>query len=148
MALRYFEDIQLHNKEVMGEYLVDKEEVIDFAKKWDPQPFHMDEEAAKKYPYEGIIAPNGYTISVITHIAAKSDLKMATIGLLGYDELRFPNPVRPGDLLTMTSECIEKRESQSNSKHGIVRTIVEIRNQEGEPVLTSKSTFMVTRQTH
>ena len=148
MALRHFEDILLHNKEILGEYIVDKEEVIEFAKKWDPQPFHIDDKAAKQYPYGGIIAPNGYTMSVITYIAAKSDLKMATIGLLGYDELRFPNPARPGDRLTITSECIEKRESQSNPNHGIVRTIVEIINQKGERVLTSKSTFIVARQNH
>jgi acyl dehydratase len=62
--------------------------------------------------------------------------------------MHFPNPARPGDLHTMTSECIEKRESQSNSNHGIVCTIVEITNQEGEAALTLKSTFIVARQTH
>jgi len=144
--LRFFEEIELNKKEKMGEYRVSEEEVIEFGKKWDPQPFHIDKEAAKAFPYGGIIAPNGYTMSIITLLAAQSDLRMATIGLLGYDELRFPNPVRPGDLLTMTSECIEKRESKSNSNNGIIRAIVEMANQNGQPVLTSESAFIVARK--
>lgn len=146
MKLTYFEDIELNKKDEMGEYFVDEEEVVEFGKKWDPQPFHVDRESAKNFPYGGIIDPNGYTISVITSVAARSRFRMATIGLLGYDEMRFPNPIRPGDLLTMTSECIEKRVSKSKPDRGIIRTIVELINQNGEAVLTSKSSFMVARK--
>jgi acyl dehydratase len=142
VKLRYFEDIELNVKEKLGEYCIDKEEVIEFGKKWDPQPFHVDEDAARDYPYGGIIAPNAYTMAIITMLAANSELKMATIGLLGYDELRFPNPARPGDVLTMISECIDKRVSRSNSNHGIVQTNVEMANQKGEPVLTSRSMIL------
>ncbi|MFA4835594.1 MAG: MaoC/PaaZ C-terminal domain-containing protein [Dehalococcoidia bacterium] len=145
MSLLYFEDIVVGEKTIAGQHQTSKTEILEFAQKWDRQPFHIDEEAAKSYPYGGLIAPAPYILAVVTRVStADSDMpKMAVIGALGYDQMRIPNPVRPGDLLTVSWVIIEKRESKSKSDRGIVRTQTEIRNQRNEQVISYISTAMI-----
>ena len=146
MELVYFEDIDLFEKGVLGTYLVDKEEVIEFARKWDPQPFHVDEEAAKSLPSGGIIAPAIYTIGIINRLAVEQDSVIVALAGFGWDEVRFPNPVYPGDTITITGECIDKRESESRPDAGIVTSRLEVRNQNDVLCLTFKSTFLVAKR--
>lgn len=136
MDLRFLEDVELNKKEVLGSYSVPREEVIEFAKKWDHQPIHVDDEAAKQYPFGGIIAPTAYTMAVVVMLYNQSNPKLAALAVMGYDEVRFPTPVRPGDQITVHAECTEKRESKSKPAIGLVWYTVEGQNQKSEPVLT------------
>lgn len=146
MELRYLEDVELKRRELLGRYEVPKEEVVEFARKWDHQPIHVDEDAAKAYPYGGIIAPTAYTMAVVVMLYNMSDPKLAALGILGYDEVRFPNPVRPGDVITVEAECIAKRESKTKPAIGIVRYLVDARNQKGETVLSYQVGAFVARR--
>ncbi|MBW1888886.1 MAG: acyl dehydratase, partial [Deltaproteobacteria bacterium] len=113
MELLYYEDIQLNEKEILGDYLVDRDEAVEFAKKWDPQLFHIDEEAAKSFPTNGLIVSAVYTLAVITRLGVTRGTQMANLGGLGLENVRFPIPIRPGDRITISGQCIEKRESRS-----------------------------------
>jgi acyl dehydratase len=145
--LIYYEDVVVGEKSIIGQHQTDKEEIQEFARKWDRQPFHMDEEAAKSYPYGGIIAPAPYILSVITRLASSPDNPIvATIGLLEYEHIRIFNPVRPGDLLTVTVEPVEKREVKSKPDRGIVRHWTEVRNQRNEMILNYVSVCMVAKR--
>jgi acyl dehydratase len=147
MSIVYYEDIVVGDKTTVGQHQTDKSEIQDFARKWDRQPFHLDEEAAKSYPYGGIIAPAPYILSVVTRVMTSPDIpKLAAIGLLEYEHVRILNPVRPGDLLTVTIEPIAKRESESRSDRGIVRYRTEVKNQRNEVVLSYVSASMIARR--
>ncbi len=146
MELLYFEDIELNDKGVIGTYLVDKEEVIEFSRKWDPQPWHIDEEAAGSFPSGGIIAPAIYTIGIINRLATQQDSTIVALTGFGWDEVRFPYPIYPGDTITITGECIEMRESESRPDAGIVTSQLEVRNQSDVLCLSFKSTFMVAKR--
>jgi len=146
MELVYFEDIKLNDKGVIGTYLVDKDEIIEFSKKWDPQPWHTDEEAAKTFPSGGIIAPAVYTIGIINRLATQQDSMIVALTGFGWDEVRFPYPVYPGDTITITGECVERRESESRPDAGIVTSLLEVRNQSDVLCLTFKSTFLVAKR--
>lgn len=146
MGTRYFEDIELHAREELGEYVVDRDEVIEFSKKWDPAPIHIDEEAAKASIYGDIIAPFGYAIGIIQRMVHQRDLKAAGMGGLGMDNVRFPHMVRPGDVILVTVQCIDKRESNSRRDLGIVRYAVEVTNQHGESCLTYESTVLIQKR--
>ncbi len=147
MEIEYFEDIKLNQKKFLGEYVADKDEMIEYARKWDPQPFHIDEEAAKGYPYGQLTASSGFTMAIVTNLRATSENpRGAVLGMLEYEKVRFPKPVYPGDRLTVTSEPIEIRESKSYSDRGIVKAQVEIRNQNDEIVLSYSTVAMIAKQ--
>lgn len=146
LELRHLEDVELNRREPLGEYLVEKGWVIEFAKKWDHQPIHVDEIAARSYPYGGIIAPTAYTMALVVMLYNQSGPRLAALGVLGYDEVRFPNPVRPGDTITVTAECVAKRESQTKPLIGIVRYVVDATNQRGETVLSCQVGAFVAKQ--
>ncbi len=143
----YFEDIVVGEKEIMGQHQTSKDEIMEFARKWDRQPFHVDEEAAKSYPYGGIIAPAPYMLSVVTRVTTSPDLpKLAVIGLLEYERVRILKPVHPGDLLTVVQEPLEKRETKSKPDRGIVRYLTQLRNQNDEVVLSYFAVCMIAKR--
>ena len=144
----YFEDIELHQKEQLGEYTVDKEEAIELSRKWDPQPFHTDEELAKSFPSDGIIAPAIYTIGIVNRLAVQGDSVVAAMAGFGWDEVRFPTPVYPDDRISILAECVEKRESNSRHDAGIVCSLIEVKNQRSELRLSFKTTILVEERPH
>ncbi len=146
MILKYFEDIEIGKKDTSGEYPVTSEEIIEFARKWDPQPFHIDEEKARLTPFGGLVASASHTTAISFWLLNRAGKGLAVISGLGWDKMRLPNPVRPGDRLSLTMECIEKRESKSDPGRGILRHSVVIRNQEGVPVSTFETTTLVKRR--
>lgn len=146
MVLQYFEDIQLHQTRRVGEYLVDKDEAIEFARLWDPQPFHLDEETAKAYPAGGLIVSALYTLGVMTRLAFEQDTQTANLIGFGWDNVRFLNAVRPGDRISMFFECTEKRESKSRPDAGIIRYAVEVKNQNGDVCLSLEGANMVAKR--
>ncbi len=148
MKLIYFEDIELNEKQMLGTYLVDKNEVIEFARKWDPQPFHVDEEAAKSHIAGGIIAPAIYTIGIVNRLAMEGDEVVVALAGFGWDEVRFPYPVYPGDLISVTAECVDKRPSDSRPDAGIACSLIEVRNQDDKLCLSFRSTYLVAKRPH
>ena len=146
MIPEYFEDIEVGQKNTAGEYLVIREEIIEFARKWDPQPFHIDEEKARESQFGGIIASASHTMAISFWLLNRAGKGLAAISGLGWDKMRLPTPVRPGDLLSLTMECIEKRESKRKPDRGILRHSVVIKNQDGIPVTTFEATTLVKRQ--
>ena len=147
MEILYYEDIELNQRNTIGEHYVDKEEMLEFARKWDRQPFHIDEELAKSYPSGGLIAPLTYTMSIVTRAASIAEQpRMAILAGLEYERVQIPNPVRPGDQLVVTAEFIDKRESVTKPDRGIVRTLVEVKNQNDELVLSAVGVGLVAKR--
>ncbi len=131
----YYEDIVLNNPIESRSVTLSKEDIIDFATEWDPQPFHTDEEAAKQWPL-GLTASGLHTISWACRLSFDLvDEPTAVVAGLGWDELRLPKPVVPGDSIRVRCYVCEKRESASKPDMGVIRNKVEVWNQNDEVVL-------------
>ncbi len=134
---RYFEDYREGETFEFGDYLVSTEEIIEFAKRFDPQPFHVDQAAAADTIFGGLIASGWMTASIgmrmmVDHfISSKSSM-----GSPGVDELRWPKPVRPGDRLRLKVSIISTRISQSKPDRGVLQFYEEMLNQNNEVVMT------------
>lgn len=146
--MRYYEDIVIGQQMKTREYFVSKEELIGFAKEWDPQPFHIDEEAAKHWP-TGLIGTSVHSYAIInklfTEISAGSD-PIAMVAGLGIDEWRTPNPLRPGDTVHAIGYVEDKRESASKPNLGILTSVSQLLNQNGDIILTYKSKGLVLKR--
>ena len=130
---KYFDDFQVGQKERVGSVLVTKEDIVQFAQEFDPQPFHVDEAAAKMSIFGGLTACGAHIVALkIKLIHAQAQGKAEILAGLGWDEWRFATPVRPNDTLTLEIETVEKRESQSKPDRGIVRQQLSVLNQTNE----------------
>ena len=134
----YFEDIIVGTKSKFGSYRVTREEVIEFAQKYDPQPFHLDDEAAAKTHFGRLAASGWHTTAMTMAMVVENILstKMAGLGSPGIDELRWLKPVFPGDTLCCETEVLEKRQSNSRPEMGSYRSRMQVFNQNDEPVLS------------
>ncbi|MFC1925680.1 MaoC/PaaZ C-terminal domain-containing protein [Chloroflexota bacterium] len=147
MGLVYYEDIELNHKISIGEYYVDKEEMIEFSKKWDVRPFHIDEESAKSHPNGGLFAPLTYTMAIVTRLRSIRETPLiAYLAGLGFEKVQVFKPVRPGDRLVVTEEQLEKRKSRTNPARGIVRTLNEVKNQNDELCVSLVSLALVSKR--
>lgn len=145
--MRYFEDFKTGDVFELGSRSVTKEEILDFARQFDPQPFHIDEERAKDSIYGGLIASGWHTASMAMRLLADEILvDAAGMGSPGLDELRWPKPVRPGDTLSARMEVLSSRASESKPDRGVVNSRIEVSNQKGETVLTWKAIGMYRRR--
>ena len=123
-----------------GPISVDEAEVLAFARRYDPQPFHVDAEAAARSMYGGIIASGWHTAAMTMRVLVDKYLSsISSLGSPGVDELRWILPVRPGDTLRVRITVIEARRSRSKPDRGIVRTLIETRNQREEVVFSMKA---------
>ena len=137
--MRYWEDIKEGEVVELGSRTLDKERMVAFAREFDPQPFHTDEKAAEASIWGGLIASGWLTGSVLMRIFYDGYLKdTAGLGSPGIDELRWLKPVRPGDTLTVRLTVLETAASRSKPDRGIVRSLMEVLNQHGEIVMTTK----------
>ena len=136
MGSGYFEDVVVGATVTAGPYRVTRDEMVAFARKWDPFPFHVDEAAGRDSIYGGLIASGEYTMAVKQALIHRLGGNEALIGSMGYDELRYLGPVRPDDRLTLSMECTDKRVSRSKPDRGIVKYKVTLTNQDEEPVLS------------
>lgn len=126
-----------------GDYLVTEEEIIEFAKKYDPQPFHTDPELAAKTPFGGLIASGWMTCSIFMRMLCDNVLnKTASIGSPGVDELRWKRPVFAGDRLRVKSEILEVRQSKKRPEMGTTKNHVEVYNHKDEVVMTMTTNGM------
>jgi len=145
--VRYWEDIKEGEVVELGSRIMEKDRMIAFAREFDPQPFHTDEKAAEASIWGGLIASGWLTGSVLMRIFYDGYLKdTAGLGSPGIDELRWLKPVRPGDTLTVRLTVLETVASRSKPDRGIVRSLMEVLNQHGEIVMTTKGVNFVTRR--
>ena len=135
-GLRYFEDYELGTTYECGSVSVDQTEIIDFAREFDPQPFHVDPVAAAGGPFGGLIASGWHTSALVMRLLVERYLSAeASLGSAGLDEIRWPYPVRPGDTLRARATVVESRRSLSKPDRGIIKTAVEAVNQDGRTVM-------------
>lgn len=141
---RYLEDYRVGALEEFGDFLVDEAEVIDFARKYDPQYLHIDRERAEDGPFGGLVASGWQTCSIFMRMMVDHFIPTrASLGSPGVDAIRWPKPVRPGDRLRARVIIIESRRSQSKPDRGIVECHAELVNQNDQTVLTIKTVLMV-----
>ncbi len=139
-----FEDFSIGKPMHLGPYTVSREEIIEFAKEFDPQPFHLSEEAGRKTLAGGLIASGWHTCSILMRMMCDAYLNNSlSQGAPGIDEVKWLKPVRPGDVLTGTSTVLDKRVSRSRPDIGIFKIRHELVNQTGEPVLVIENTGMM-----
>jgi acyl dehydratase len=138
--MRYFEDFEIGEVTEIGPISVSEEEIVEFASRYDPQPFHIDPEAAKSSPFGGLIASGWHTTALFMGMFVRGILlDSASMGSPGVEEIRWTAPVRPGDELTGRVTVIDVQPSQTNPGRGTVFTMSEVFNQDGERVMTLKA---------
>lgn len=143
--MRYYEDIEVGAKSKFGHYEVTREEVIDFASKYDPQPFHLDDEAAAQTHFGRLSASGWHTCAMTMRMLVENmkTEKSAGLGSPGVDNLGWKKPVYPGDTLRCESEIIEKRRSGSRPEMGIFKTRTQVFNQDDVMVLEMTSNGLI-----
>ena len=133
----YFEDFHVGDVIPVGSVSVSEPEIIAFGRQYDPQPMHIDSDAATFTIYGGLIASGWHTVALFMRMLVESLVaKTSSLGSPGVEELRWPAPVRPGDTLTGQMEILETRVSNSRPTMGIVRWRGEMRNQQGQLVMS------------
>lgn len=144
---RFLEDFAAGQKFRSGRLRVEAERVKRFAAEFDPQPFHMDEEAARRSFFGGLAASGWHTAAMTMRLLVESELRPAA-GIIGagFDEFRWPRPVRPGDELHLEIEVLEVRPSKSRPEQGLVKIRTTTLNQDGEPVQVSVGNLIVPRR--
>ena len=147
MADRYFDDFEVGERVVTPGVTLTESLIIDFALRYDPQPFHIDTEAAKASNYAGLIASGFQTFALAFRMVLETGVFRACgMGSPGCDELRWLKPVRPGDTLHSELEVIEKTPSRSKPDRGVIRIRYRVKNQRGEDVMTFMSLQLARRR--
>ncbi len=141
----YFEDISVGTKSSFGHYEVTREEVLAFAEKYDPQPFHLDDDAASKTHFGRISASGWHSCAMAMAMVVENlkRTKQAGLGSPGVDEIRWLKPVYPGDTLRCETEVIEKRRSQKRPEMGSFRSKLIVYNQQDVPVMSFTSIGLI-----
>ncbi|MDH3738282.1 MAG: MaoC family dehydratase [Alphaproteobacteria bacterium] len=143
----YFEDFAAGQEFDLGSRVLDRAAIVAFAAEFDPQPFHIDDDAAAQSIYGGLIASGWHTGSIYMRLLCDGLLlRVHSMGSPGVDEMRWLGPVRPGDTLSAKLLIDSARASKSKPDRGIVQTVGEMRNQNGDLVLTLKSALLVKRR--
>lgn len=144
----YWEDLEVGTTTIFGSYDVTREEVLEFARKYDPQPFHLSDDAAAKTHF-GRVAASGWHTAAMTMrviVDALSKQPQAGLGSPGVDDLRWLRPVYPGDTLTMRGEIVDKTPSRSKPEIGTIRTQTTVTNQDGVDVMRFTSIVLMQRR--
>ena len=146
--MKYFEDLQVGAKTEFGTYEVTREEMLEFARKYDPQPFHLSDEAAAKTHFGKLAASGWHTTAMTMAVLARYSVEheQAGLGSPGIDELRWLKPVYAGDTLRVTGELLEKTPSRSRPDIGSFRTLTTVTNQDGVPVMKFTSIVLIRRR--
>ncbi len=142
----YYEEYSVGDSWEFGERTVEKSEIIEFAEKYDPQPMHTDEKAATESIFGGLIASGWQTAAICMRLFVDNVLDDAVKGARGIDELRWINPLRPGDTLTATAEVVDKYPHNERDDIGHIERKLTAYNQHDEPVLSWISLEMIERQ--
>jgi acyl dehydratase len=143
----YFEDYTSDFEMAGGRYRITEEEILEFGRRFDPQPLHTDPEAAAAGPFGGLIAPGCLTFSVRNALYNQLPARPVLIAGLGLERMDLPTPVRPGDLLSLRISVADARRSNSKPDRGIVTMNQAVENQKGEVVLSMTSKMIVRART-
>ncbi|MDP2330451.1 MAG: MaoC family dehydratase [Reyranella sp.] len=147
MTDRYYEDFKIGDRFVSGGMTMTETGIIEFARQWDPQPFHIDSEFAKKWTYGGLIASGLHTMSVTLRLWLDLGIfRASSLGSPGIGEVQFPRPVRPGDTLRVVTDITELRLSSSKPDRGVARIRQVTINQRDEPVMEQETTVFLKRR--
>ena len=143
--MKFYEDIEVGTTNAFGRYEVTREEVMEFASRYDPQPFHLDDDAAAQTHFGRLSASGWHTCSMTMAMMVDNmkDEKSAGLGSPGVDSLRWKKPVYPGDTLRCVTEIIEKRRSASRPEMGIFKSRIRTFNQDDEMVLEMVSNGLI-----
>ena len=135
--MAYLEDFEVGQTHGFGRYEVTREEVLEFGRRWDPQPFHLSDEGAAKTHFGSLSASGWHTaaMTMAMTVAAWDESEGGTLGAIGVDNLRWLQPVRPGDVLRVEAEILEVRPSEKRPEMGSVRSRNTVFNQKDEPVM-------------
>lgn len=144
----YFEDLEVGKETYFGSYEVTREEVLEFARKYDPQPFHLSDEEAAKTHFGRLAASGWHTCAMVMAVSARHLLAQGQAGLgsPGVDTLRWLKPVFPGDTIHVHSKLVEKTPSRSRPEIGSFRAETRVTNQDGVPVMTFTSIVLIARR--
>jgi acyl dehydratase len=144
----YLDDLEIGHENYIGSTQVTREEVIDFARRYDPQPFHLSDEAAAKTHFGRLAASGWHTCAMVMGVIARHvvETEQAGLGSPGIDELRWLKPVYPGDTLHVHSKIVEIRPSRSKPEIGSFRTQTTVTNQDEVAVLTFTSIVLMRRR--
>ena len=143
---RYLEDFKVGETLELGSCHVSREEILEFARRYDPQPFHVDEAAARQSIYGGLIASGWHTTAMLMRLLVDSMVGAISMGSPGADEIRWLKPVRPGDTLTARAVILDVVPSRSKPDRGHMRAASEVFNQKGEKVMTMISRGIYARR--
>jgi acyl dehydratase len=144
----YFEDLEVGTETYFGSYEVTREEVLEFARKYDPQPFHLSDEAAATTHFGKLVASGWHTAAMTMAVIARHVVadEQAGLGSPGIDELRWKRPVYPGDTLHVRGKIVQKTPSRSRPEMGSFRTETTVTNQHDQPVMTFTSIVLIRRR--
>ena len=146
MGTLFFEDIQVGHRSSSGPYEVSREEILEFGNRFDPQPFHVDPEAARDSLFGGLVASGCHVFCIRSWLTSHQEDAPALVAGLGLENMQLPNPVRPGDRLRLEVECIGSRVSQKRPDTGVLRMRNTILNQDDAPVMTLVAALLVRRR--
>ena len=145
--MEYYEDVEVGDVTEHGSTTVTKEEIVEFAEEFDPQPFHLDEAAAEESIFGGLAASGWHTASMCMRLLVDGVLNdQASQGAAGVDELRWKRPVRPGDTLSIEVEILEKEPHPRDPTRGRLRTELRGYNQDDEEVISWVGLAMIERR--
>lgn len=145
--MRYLEDLAVGERHTTRSAAVSEAEILEFAKRFDPQPMHVDARAARDGPLRGLSASGWHTTAIVMGLMVDANPMEGTPWLgLGVDELRWPAPVRPGDTIRAEIEVVSITPSRSKPSHGVVRIHITARNQRGDVVLSMFPNLWVARR--
>ena len=146
--MRYFEDLEVGAETDFGTYAVTREEVLEFARKYDPQLFHLSDEAAAKTHFGRLSASGWHTAAMTMAVIARKVVaeEQAGLGSPGIDELRWLKPVYPGDTLHVRGRIVDRTPSRSKPDLGSFRTETTVTNQDGVPVMRFTSIVLIRRR--
>lgn len=143
--MNYFEDVVPGAEFEIGRHTPSRDEIVTFARQWDPQPFHLDEEAGRQSVMGGLSASSCHTYSISSLINSRNPHQLKTAAMLGL-QMKFPTPVRPDQELTLFETYLDKRVSKSRPDFGIVTSRTCLRNPSGDDVMSMESSYLVERR--
>ncbi|WCL55163.1 MaoC family dehydratase [Gimibacter soli] len=144
----FLEDLVVGSVETFGSYEVTRDEVIEFASKYDPQPFHLDEEMAKKSVFGTLCASGWHTCAMTMSMMVKNLMGRGTasMGSPGVEQLRWRQPVKVGEVLSVRTTVLDARPSETRPNLGLSKSLIETLNQKGEVVMDFTATMMILRR--
>ena len=147
MTDRFYEDFKVGDRFMSGGMTITEAAIIDFARQWDPQPFHTDPAFAAKWTFGGLIASGLHTMAATLRLWLDLGIfRACSLGSPGIGEVQFPRPVRPGDTLRVVSDIVQLRPSTSRPDRGIARLRQVTINQRGEQVMEQETTVFLKRR--